>query len=189
MSFSAVSSIAAGNAPARKTGHGNRRRGPHAHGFEQRHARIGLAGDGFLQIVGAACALFPRLQNLRQGRETARAARLGGILQRLRKRERGARHVDPPAHGIQRIVGTRDVEDDSLVRGVEAEVGRGERLPVRVERRFLAAEIEQQPLERQGRQEELRVGDEESFGLEGGGQRRRNVLHPPRPAFAESTGA
>lgn len=133
--------------PAREARHGNRSRRPHAHGFKERHARVRRGGQRFLQLVRRACALLARLQHFRQRRQSAPAARLGRVLQLLRQRQGRAGHFHTPLHRVDRVVRARDVEDDSLVRGVEAEVGGGKPLPCGVERGLLAAEIEQQPLQ------------------------------------------
>ena len=118
-----------------------------------------------------------RLQHLRERRESAPSPRLGRVLQRLRLVEGGARHLDPPLHRVEGVVRPRHVEDDLLVRRVEAEVRRGQGFPGRVDRGLLAAEVEQQPLERERRQKELRVGDEEPVGVEDGlGERKRHAL-------------
>ena len=63
------------------------------------------------------------------------------------------------------------------MRRVEAEVGGREGFLRRVDRGFLAAEVEHQPLERERREEELGIGDEEPLGIEDGlGERCRHPL-------------
>jgi len=79
-------------------------------------------------------------------------------------------------HGVDGVVGPGHIEDDLLVRRVEAEIRGGERFSARVDRGLPAAEIEQQPLERECRQKELRIGNEESLRRQRGRERRGNAL-------------
>src|SRR6266478_1676152 len=162
----------------RDVGDVDRRSGADADGLEQRHVGIVLGGEGILEVVGRPRRLLLRLQDLGQRGEFVLLARGGGVLEAVRsgKGRAGGRHL--AADGGQGMELARDAEDDLLVLGVEA----GGRLHGQRTRRVhegpAAAEVEQQPLQAERGDDELRVG-RDAAGNHGNSlrDRQRHVSH------------
>ena len=134
-----------------------------------------LRGERVLEVVRRPSRLLLRLEHLRQRGEPVLLARGRRVLEASRRDERRAPDDDLAAHRREGMEVARHREHDLLVFRVEA----GDRLHSErargVDGRVAPAEIEQEPLEAERGDDEVRVGRENAAGSDGRRDRDRHV--------------
>ena len=115
----------------------------------RRNSRIALHAGRCFNVELRLRGLLLRLEKLGLGRETVVDPRLDRLLHRLRGFQRTLAHQNFLVSGSELIETIRYLENDFLVRRVEANVCHHQLLPGRRNHRAAFAEIEQQPFRAQ----------------------------------------